>query len=140
MKVIIICSLFLMTTSCHSDSRKTESTEVMKLADTITVSFYNSSLPPPSQFFSTLTIFKNGYVCRTEFGDDSLTPIEFKRPQDSLFWEEIRVFNPVNLKSQSQQDGETLSIQYKLQDSTYVHFPDVMSENEKKLLSLMSYK
>lgn len=140
MKVLLICSLFLLAASCQPAGNKIESAEWMKLADTITVSFYNASLPPPNQFFSTLTLFKNGYVCRTEFGDDSLKPTEIKRPLDSLFWEEIRVFNPVNLKSQSQQDGETFSIQYKFQDSTYIHFPDSLSENEKKLLSLIENK
>ena len=140
MKELLICSLFLMAASCQPAGNKNESTEWMKLADTITVSFYNASLPPPNQFFSTLTLFKNGYVCRTEFGDDSLQPIEITRPLDSLFWEQIRIFNPVNLTPQNQQDGEILSIQYKLQDSIYIHFPASISENEKKLLSLIEYK
>lgn len=111
----------------------------MKFADTVTVLFYNASLPPKNQFFSTLILFKNGYVCRTDFGDNALKSIEFKRPLDSLFWEQIRVFNPANINPQNQNDGETFSIQYKYLDSVYIHYPDSISENHKKIRSLIDF-
>lgn len=139
MKYITLLAFFVSMQSCENEaSVKKGETVVISIADTVTVYFFNGSLPPKYQFFSTLKLFKYGYIGITEFGDSAKRTKITKGVIGKSFWEEISAFSKNKLNSQIQNDGESISIHYLYMDSVYVDYPQTVTEKETKLITLLN--
>ncbi|MFN5135997.1 MAG: hypothetical protein ACK5DG_11835 [Chitinophagaceae bacterium] len=138
MKQIILLSSFLFWLACNNSPgfKKTADT-MQKTADTVTIFFFNASLPPEKQFFSTIKLFKYAYAGKTEFGDSSKGSIETKGTLEKDFWTDVSTFSPEKLIDQSQEDGECFTVYYTCKDSVYVDYRTTLSDKERKLISLI---
>jgi len=138
MKQIILLSSCLFWLACNNTPGFTKTTDTMqKTADTVTVYFYNASLPPEEQFFSTIKLFKYEYAGKTEFGDSVKRPVETKGTLEKDFWTDVSSFSPEKLTNQIHEDGECFTVYYTCRDSVFVDYRTTISDKERKLISLM---